>query len=179
MSNIKDILERLMSHYKVGTYVELAKKIGVVETTISQWKQREKIPKRNLYRIANKENISYEWLINGEGTKETSTAAAHEIAPIFGFHIPELTKSVKIYTADSLRMSPSIKQTDKLLVDESKTEIISGRVYMLRGTDFTIFPARLFETETGVVVRYDNTKYKEEKMNYEILGQVFYILREI
>ncbi|MDR2790126.1 MAG: helix-turn-helix domain containing protein, partial [Campylobacteraceae bacterium] len=70
MLEVNAILFRLKTHFQVRTNGELAPKIGVTLKAISNWVERRKIPEKKLYEIANKENLSCEWLTTGKGSKE-------------------------------------------------------------------------------------------------------------
>ena len=68
MYNLKDILDRLKSHYRCKNFKEIANIIGVKYQTLTTWLQRNKIPFELLHKIAQNENISFDWLLTGKGS---------------------------------------------------------------------------------------------------------------
>lgn len=67
MYDIQEITNRLRAHYGCRGLKELSKKMGVKYQTLTTWVQRNKIPFELLHKIAQNENISFEWLLTGEG----------------------------------------------------------------------------------------------------------------
>lgn len=67
MEDVESILIRLMLHFEVKMYKDLASKIEVSPNTIDSWKGRKTIPMKTLKEIAKKENLSLDWLLTGEG----------------------------------------------------------------------------------------------------------------
>lgn len=68
MGSVDSILSRLMYHFGVKMYKDLASKIGVSPNTIDSWKKRGAIPKKKLREIAKDEELSLDWLQNGQGS---------------------------------------------------------------------------------------------------------------
>jgi len=62
---INFIIDRLHSYFQVNSNIELAKKLGVSPTTISNWKTRNTIDYELIFTKC--EEVNYNWLINGEG----------------------------------------------------------------------------------------------------------------
>lgn len=63
---VSDFIERLKKVNNIKTNIDLSNFVEVDNTTISQWKKRNKIPK--LHDIINKcDNIDLNWLLTGEG----------------------------------------------------------------------------------------------------------------
>ena len=67
MYDLKEILERLKSHFKCRNFKELSNVIGVKYQTLTTWLQRNKIPFELLHKIAQNENLSFDWLLTGKG----------------------------------------------------------------------------------------------------------------
>lgn len=66
---VKDIIDRLIEHFGVKNQKELSAEINTNYNTLAGWVQRGSIPGDILFEIANKENISLDWLIFGKGSK--------------------------------------------------------------------------------------------------------------
>ncbi|MFW5700637.1 MAG: helix-turn-helix domain-containing protein [Cyclobacteriaceae bacterium] len=62
---INFIIDRLKAYFQVDTDSQLAKKLGVLPTTLSNWKARSSIDYNLIFTKC--ENISYDWLLTGEG----------------------------------------------------------------------------------------------------------------
>ena len=68
MNEANELIEKLKQHYKVATSQELAEKIGVAQTTVSGWKQRNSVNavRRKIYELGldidldNKKNIDHQ-----------------------------------------------------------------------------------------------------------------------
>jgi phage repressor protein C with HTH and peptisase S24 domain len=67
MNHLKEILERLKKYYKVENNRQLAEKLEINYQTLNTWLKRNKIPYDLLFKIGQNENISYDWLLTGEG----------------------------------------------------------------------------------------------------------------
>lgn len=67
MRKIDPILNRLRYHYGIKKDIELCKKIGINYGAFDSWKSRDKIPLKRLEEISEKENLSLDWIIKGEG----------------------------------------------------------------------------------------------------------------
>lgn len=59
------IIERLCTYFKVNTQTDLAKRLGVSTTTLSNWKSRNTIDYELLFTKC--ENINFDWLFMGRG----------------------------------------------------------------------------------------------------------------
>jgi len=64
---IPEIIERMKKAINVNSDADLAKFLGLSETTVSKWKKRERIPEKNYLAFLNKTNVNPDWLLTGEG----------------------------------------------------------------------------------------------------------------
>lgn len=64
------ILGRLAHYYGVRTDTDLAKCINKPQTTISSWRTRDSVPQKVLIEVAEKEDLSLDWVITGRGQPE-------------------------------------------------------------------------------------------------------------
>lgn len=69
MKNIKHILDRLREVYQVPNNRQLSTKIEVNYNTMATWIKRDIVPYEKLHDLVQKENISFDWLLNGVGEK--------------------------------------------------------------------------------------------------------------
>lgn len=67
----KAIIERLKTALEAKTDGDLAAKIDVPVETINSWKRRNSIPIDSILKIAERENISLDWLVLGHGQQES------------------------------------------------------------------------------------------------------------
>ena len=69
-----EIFKRLRKLESVETNKELASRLEINEKTLSSWKTKNTIPLESLLSIANKYDISLDWLITGEHKIEPLSA---------------------------------------------------------------------------------------------------------
>lgn len=67
METVENILHRLMYHFGVKMYKDLAIKINVSPNTIDSWKKRGSIPYKKLREMAKEEQLSLDWILTGDG----------------------------------------------------------------------------------------------------------------
>jgi len=66
MSNIREVLNRLKIALNAKSFTEVAKKLGVSESTIDSWRARKRIPDKYIATLQVK-GINPDWLLTGEG----------------------------------------------------------------------------------------------------------------
>lgn len=64
-TDVISVLSRLKTLFAVKTDADLAEAMEVKKTTLSSWKQRESVPYSECVQIAQKQNISLDWLLAG------------------------------------------------------------------------------------------------------------------
>ncbi|MDR2099929.1 MAG: helix-turn-helix domain-containing protein [Campylobacteraceae bacterium] len=188
MLEIDNIILRLKYHFGIKKNFELAEKIGVKGRTVDTWVNRKKIPEKILYEIANKENISYEWLTTGKGNKElpflgqgadeildANAAEVKVILPSLAGVSPRAYWRVK---TDN-NMYPAIDSGEYVIVDDIK-EIKDGGIYHIEVGDDT-YILRLHIYDDGRQVFKPDVENMAEEIPFnkqvKILGQVVYILK--
>jgi len=70
MGSAKEIVDRMKQATKSRTYEELAQKLGVTLSTLNSWKQRDKVPEKNILKCAHDFNIDYQWLLTGKSKSQ-------------------------------------------------------------------------------------------------------------
>lgn len=67
MRNIDDILDRIKEIKSLKTDTEMSKLFSVTPQTISTWRKRGTIPYNSLVTLCEREGMSLDWLLTGEG----------------------------------------------------------------------------------------------------------------
>jgi transcriptional regulator with XRE-family HTH domain len=66
---ICDIIARIKSVKSIKSDLELARVLGLSRTALAERKRRGSIPYREIFILADKEGVSLDWLLRGEGPK--------------------------------------------------------------------------------------------------------------
>ncbi|MEZ9701938.1 S24 family peptidase [Vibrio sp. 10N.261.46.E12] len=181
---------------------ELAKKIGVTGTSISQWEREENIPKGvSLFKLANVLNVSVEWLSNGEF--ETNPSPEHGVLVSYypdvkasggggsfvdneiaeTLYIPKQAintsskKNIKCIHVSGDSMEPSIMGGAIIAIDTEATDIIDGHIYVFHQQGHL----RVKELRNGIKqvhIISKNPTYIDEHTSYEdlkIIGKVKWV----
>lgn len=80
-------------------------------------------------------------------------------------------------------MEPEIKEGDMVLIDESRTDVLSGSIYAV-GVEDTVMVKRVERLPGTLVLRSDNTDYSpihlagDELDNVRVIGKVLWASRE-
>ena len=64
---VKEILKRMKIVYNAKSFKELAQKLGVSESTIDSWRNRNSIPEKYILNTLHTQGINKDWLLTGEG----------------------------------------------------------------------------------------------------------------
>lgn len=64
-TDVVSVLSRLKALFTVETDADLAEVMEVKKTTLSSWKRRESVPYAECVQIAQKKNVSLDWLLVG------------------------------------------------------------------------------------------------------------------
>lgn len=79
LPNLEDVLRRLKSVVGAENDHQLARKIGIAQTTVSTWRKRQKIPYEVCTNIARRYNKPLDWMLFGEA------AVSLDAMPEYGF----------------------------------------------------------------------------------------------
>lgn len=71
LRNLNQIIDGLKKFFDLKNETEVAKFLGVEQNTLSSWKKRDKIPYEKLDEIATKYNLSMDWLLGDNKTKNS------------------------------------------------------------------------------------------------------------
>lgn len=70
MRTLNEILERLYKSLNIKNDADFCRKYGIKKNTLSTWKARNKIPYELIDDIAEKENLSLDWLLHGKNNSQ-------------------------------------------------------------------------------------------------------------
>ncbi len=122
LQNVKEIIDRLKMALKLETDTELAKYLGVNQSTVSAWKLRKSI---NWDLIITKcKDINLDWLLTGEGEMMNRphisvTAQGHAQTQIVGKNntVTGSSNSVSTNPSENKRYDPKVEKIIKLLTE--------------------------------------------------------------
>lgn len=189
MDNVKIILSRLKLHYGVKDYIRLAQKIGATKATIATWNTRKAIPEGRLYEIANKENISFDWLVSGKGSKELpflgqgADKILDDEALKVKVALPLIGLSPRAYwcVKTSNDMYPAIDSGEFVVIDDIK-EIKHGGIYRIEvGDDKYILRLHIYD-DGRQVFKPDVENMADEipfTKQVKIIGQARFALKNL
>lgn len=165
--DVQDVIERAIA--KAGKPAQLARAVGMSESTFSRWKRGSK-------------NISLDSVAAimdymGVNLSHVYTPKMSDGTPgLIGFdqHIfPDLQNTFLLYVR-SPAMEPTIREKDIVLVHPPSRDLVEGRVFTIRlGADVLL--RRAYRTQEQWVLRPDNREYPEIVMaprGVEIIGRV-------
>lgn len=72
MGNFKEVEERLYEIYNTKKDKEIAEKLGVNQSTYGNWKNRNKIPYKEIISICVKDNLELEYILTGKKKENTN-----------------------------------------------------------------------------------------------------------
>lgn len=187
----------------INSQAELAEKLGVHRSAITQAKKKQSVPEKWILRLSRMYIIDADWLVTG---RKLGRANSIENAPEFQ-RIPkvaatlsagggslEVEDNIEFYQAfrlDWLRrkgnpetmalldvvgnsMEPEIKEGDTVLVDESQNRIIQYAVFAV-GVEDSIMIKRIEQQPGKIRLLSDNRDYSP----IEIRGDEFHSFRII
>ena len=180
---------------------ELAELIGVTKSTISQWEQGKKQPRKkfeikleNLFTNQNKSSSLiesdkidnyifkipyYENIKASAGGGTINEYSEYKLIQIN--HLPKNTNKNNLFcitvTGDS--MEPVLKHGSIVIVDKNITDIIDGNMYVFRQDDFLRVKKFSYEKHKIKISSYNSnysTEYYsvDEIQSLQILGKVIY-----
>lgn len=181
---------------------ELAKKVGVTGTSISQWEREENIPKgASLFKLAEVLEVSIEWLTNGKlelkhppeynipvdyypNVKASGGGGAfieNEIAQTIFIPRNAIKSSskenIKCIHVSGDSMEPSILEGAIIAIDVQLTDLIDGHFYVFDQEGHL----RVKELRNGInqiIIHSANPNYSDETAKHEqirIIGEVKWV----
>jgi phage repressor protein C with HTH and peptisase S24 domain len=213
-SNFDQVLERILRASSAKTDSDLGRALGITPQSVTGVRKRRQIPPSWIVTVACKYSVSADWLLFGEsiqpaalpsatqpsltlihkvkarlsaGTGSLETSA--EFDGLYAFRTEFLTRkgsvaSMVLMDVFGESMSPAIEDGDTVLIDQSQTEIIPGRIYAV-GMDEEVLVKFVDKTPGKYVLRSANERYeptevdlKREDLNVRIIGRVIWWCRE-
>jgi phage repressor protein C with HTH and peptisase S24 domain len=185
-SNFEDILNRIFEATGIASQTELASKLGINRSAITQARKKNAVPDKwilSLYRIF---GLNPNWVENGAGPtflrsaeesafKNIPKVRARLSAGSGSFEVGGEIEGYYAFRKDWLKvkgnvnkmvmmnifgnsMEPELKDGDTILIDESQKDIFSGAVYAV-GVEDTIMVKRVEKHPNKLVLISDNKDY--------------------
>ncbi|MFP4040433.1 MAG: S24 family peptidase [Desulfosudaceae bacterium] len=177
--------EKITRHLGIRSQSELAERLGLHRSAVTQAKRHDTVPDAWILRLAEQYRIDPRWL-----KQAGSEAAPPPLPPAFtsvprvrarlhagggSFEVSHRVESRHAFEANWLRrrgnpgkmvlmdvigdsMSPVIEEGDTVLIDQSQTEIYAGRIYAV-GIDETVLVKRVEKHPRQLVLRSANQAY--------------------
>ncbi len=108
------IIERLFVYFKVNTHSDLARRLGVSATTLSNWKSRNTIDYELLFTKC--ENINFDWLFMGRGNMYNE----YNLESNIPFEVNEASVN---YYKDIIKAKEETVQTQKKYITRLEEEL--------------------------------------------------------
>lgn len=155
---IEEILERLRIFFRVKTMRELAKILGVYESTLSGWKSRKTFDLLKIYEKA--EGINWHWLITGEGEMGINARKHQELVA----QVEYLSRQIKRLEEENDLLKAMIKNLLAGKEEGKEPENIEEtvKVPMINLPDETEIYKREMEKGGGIYARESKKKEKKQ-----------------
>jgi len=201
-----DFFERLKSVTPIKTQTQLAHELSVGRAAISLAKQKESVPTKWIFALAQKYSLNTDWLATGNGTPYSSAREEK------GKHVPLPLVSPKISADGHLLpsdaelsriafhtdwlltrgnprnmvcmsmsgdcMEPGISNGDLLLIDQQSRDIYPGKLFVL-AIDQVALVRRLDVLPGQLVLHCDNPRYPSEYLDKDSREQIHILGRII
>lgn len=110
------ILNELINYYSEGKIGDFAKKLGVSQQTLSNWKSRNTFDPEIIF--TNCENLSAEWLLTGNGPMTKNAESTIEDS-----HYKELYNDMKIQFTKIMGHLEQVNKDQKSVIEAQKALI--------------------------------------------------------
>ena len=213
MSNgFEAFFRRLCSETEIKNQSQLARELDVGRAAVSLAKRKDSVPARWVLDLSAKYGLNPLWLEQGKGFPrpepaeddgyymEVPKVRARLSAGGGSFETEGQVEGYYSFRSDWLNMrgnpanmvlmevvgnsmEPEIKEGDLVLIDESRTDVLSGSIYAV-GVEDTVMVKRVERLPGTLVLRSDNTDYApihlagDELHNVRVIGKVLWASRE-
>ncbi len=204
MSTIGERLKILRKSYGY-TQEELAKKIGVTKTTISQWEKGKTEPKNaNLILLIETFDTTYEWFRLGRSVQHNTVEIKDSLTGIPFYNevfasagngcensyecftyinikeLPPLSnpKSLICIRATGDSMMPFIQDGALLILDTDKKPITDGKIYVFSQDD-SLRVKQFCYSKNGINIRSYNDEYRTEFYTHQEINKLNMIGRVV
>ena len=209
MTRFNDFLLRLERHVGPVSQTELARLLGVNRSAVTQAKNRDTVPEKWLLSLARRLNLDPLWLQDGAGSSlkgreiflEIPKVEARLCAGGGSFETQENVLGYYAFQEAWLRskgspglmvlmdivgnsMEPELRSGDTVLIDQSRTAVLSGGIYAL-GVEESVMVKRLEQHPGRLVLHSDNRDYSplflqgDELDTVRIIGRVIWTCRDL
>jgi len=160
MKSIKDIILRLHDVYSVKNNKQLALKMNVNYNTINTWIKRDAIPYDKLHEVVQKEQISFDWLLDGIG----EMCKNENIAPTESTN----DKEFMLYY-DILKNTRIVNQAKKvykdnpllnILLDDSDLISFPNNLFIVNDRDNLFLIFKIVDSQSAIKYFLDFSKYR-------------------
>ena len=112
---VKEILKRMKIIYNAKSFKELAQKLGVSESTIDSWRNRNSIPEKYILNTLHTQGINKTWLLTGEGEMYNKTQIIDEKKGIEVNYYPDVYAAAGYGAVNTLIEPKKIKLAEFIL----------------------------------------------------------------
>jgi SOS-response transcriptional repressor LexA len=213
--SVEDVLQRMMHATSSRNQAELANRLGVRRAAVTDAKRRETVPPDWYMRLARMHQANPVWLETGLGPEHIGGGDPEDFALVpkvgavarmgpegletsgdvegfYAFRRDFLTRlstagpeSLKLMGVAGDSMEPTLRDGDVVLVDESVTEPVYGRIHVV-GIDDGIVLKRLDKRPGGLVLLSDNRDLyppieidESDAEHVRLIGRVVWMAREL
>lgn len=198
--------ERLMSMSPIQNQSQLAEKLNVGRAAISLAKQKDSIPSKWIFSLAQEFSLNSDWLATGNGspypTAQEQTHGCVQVPHIlprlardgsllFDEHFSEMVhfnflwlrnqgnpnEMVSLFMTGPC-MHPDIKEKDLVLIHLGDKNMRSGSIFALAIDDFILI-RRTEKTPGRLLLQCDNPNYQDQSLTQEEMDQITILGRVI
>lgn len=203
--NFQSFMHRVAQATGLKSQTDLAQALNITRSTISQAKNRGRIPEQWIASISEQFDVDPDWLREGESCLDRFVevpVVAAKLGAGGGSHVVDSevqghmafrsgwlqkkgqSRDMVLMQVIGDSMEPSIREGDYVLIDQSKQEIYSGGTYAL-GLEDTIMVKQLDKRPNELVILSTNPRYSsivlsgDELDTVRLIGRVVGIWRDL
>ena len=212
-NGFESFFDRLCTETEIGSQSQLARELDVGRAAVSLAKRKDSVPARWILDLSAKYGLNPLWLEQGKGFPRPDSGAddgpgylevpkvrARLSAGGGSFETESQVEGYYSFRADWLRtrgnpsnmvlmevvgnsMEPELREGDMVLIDESRSDVLSGSIYAV-GVEDTVMVKRVERLPGTLVLRSDNVDYSpihlsgDELDNVRVIGKVLWSSRE-
>ncbi|ALG66776.1 helix-turn-helix transcriptional regulator [Beggiatoa leptomitoformis] len=114
MSDTTEVLERLYQLHNVKNDAELARKLNIGTSTISNWRTRDTVPYKICVEISKRDNVSLDWLLTGKELTNVNKPKTQAIIEMIENLDDSQKQKVYAVIEDEKRFAEMKKRIDQL-----------------------------------------------------------------
>lgn len=210
--DFESFFERLCSVTEIGNQSELANVLNLGRAAVSLSKKKNSVPSRWIMTLSSLYDLNPMWLETGRGEPRLGSSSDDseyveipkviarlsagggsfesnsEIENYYSFRKEWINakgnpRDMVLMQVVGNSMEPEIREGDMVLIDQSKSDVLSGGIYAV-GVEETVMVKRLERLPGTLVLHSDNTDYSpvrlagDELLNLRVIGKVLWASRE-